>query len=139
MVDRRTIVVRGRFAQAAERLAAARRGEHGVGILTIEQLAARLAGGFSRLVDDETLKTILRTELARTELGELDPIKDLPGMAGAAAATLRKIWHAGIRLPQDEEIHPRLNAVRNLELAVVAALPKGCMRPAIWRRRHRRG
>ncbi|MDR7037978.1 RecB family exonuclease [Methylobacterium sp. BE186] len=129
MVDRRTIIVRGRFAQSTERLAAARRGEQGVGVLTIEQMAARLAGGFSRLVDDETLKTILRTVLPQTGLGELDPIKDLPGMVAAAAATLRKAWHAGVPLSPCGEIHQRLVALRSLETAVVGTLPNGCMRP----------
>ncbi len=58
--------------------------------MAFEQLAARLAGGLARPVDDETLRDAIGSVLADTELGELDGIKDLPGMVNAAADTLRK-------------------------------------------------
>jgi hypothetical protein len=45
---RRTIVVHGRLAMRELRLAAARERRHGLQIMTFEQLAARLAGAFSR-------------------------------------------------------------------------------------------
>ena len=50
-VMKRTIVVEGGTAGAALRLEAARNGWHGVEIRSIEQVAARLAGGFLQPID----------------------------------------------------------------------------------------
>ncbi len=44
-VKRRTVVVYGRLAMQEARLEAARSGHQGAQIMTIEQVAARLAGG----------------------------------------------------------------------------------------------
>ena len=46
------------------RLAAARERQHGVQIMSFEQLAARLAGGLSRPVDDEVLRATIQDESA---------------------------------------------------------------------------
>jgi hypothetical protein len=128
MVSRRTVVVHGRLAMADQRLAAARRGEHGVQVLSVESMVARLAGGFAQAIDDETLKGVLKDALANTELGELDPIKSLPGMVDAAAETLRKAWSADYGL--DEACSGRIASVARLERAVLARIPHGMMRPA---------
>ena len=74
------------------RLKAARERRHGLQIMTFEQLAARLAGGLARPVDDDSLREAVTAVLPKTALGELDGIKALPGMVGAAADTLRKAW-----------------------------------------------
>ena len=55
-VHRHTVIAQGRHAMRERRLAAARQREHGLHILTFEQLAARLAGGLTCSVDDETLR-----------------------------------------------------------------------------------
>ena len=80
------------------RLAAAREHRHGLQIMTFEQLAARLAGGMTRPVDDETLRSVVQQALHETDIGELDRLKLLPGMVGAAVDTLQKAWRAGIDL-----------------------------------------
>ncbi len=95
---RRTIVAYGRLAMREVRLNAARTGAHGVQVLTFEQLAVRLAGGFFQPIDSDTLRLAIRNALAVDSVGELDPIKTLPGMVDAAATTLRKAWRAGLRL-----------------------------------------
>ena len=95
---RRTIVVHTRLAAHVVRVHAARGGESGVQILTMGQLAARFAGGLLRPIDPDDLKTAVRESLASVQLGELEPIKDLPGMLRAAAGTLDKVWSAGIDL-----------------------------------------
>ena len=46
--------------------------------------AARLAGGFLRPIDPDDLKVAVRELLAKVQLGELEPIKNLPGMVRAA-------------------------------------------------------
>ena len=129
-MHRRTIIAHGRLTMHELRLAAARKHRHGLQIMTFEQLAARLAGGLSRPVDDEALRIAIKTVLPETVLGELDDIKALPGMVDAAADTLRKAWRAGIDLQARASNHPRLQSIATLEEAVLNALPPEMMRPA---------
>lgn len=111
------------------RLAAAREHHHGLQIMTFEQLAARLAGGLSRPIDDETLRATIQAVLPDVALGELDSLKSLPGMVGAATDTLRKVWRAGVDLQARGGEHPRIASIASLEEAVLAALPPAMMRP----------
>jgi hypothetical protein len=126
---RRTIVAHGRLAMRELRLDAARHREHGLQIMSFEQLAVRLAGGFARSIDDESLRAAIQIALPTTTLGELDSIKLLPGMINASAATLQKAWRAGIDLAARAGEHPRLDSIARLEAAVRAQLPPGMMRP----------
>lgn len=127
--NRRTIVAHGRLAMRELRLDAARHHRHGLQIMSFEQLAVRLAGGFARSIDEESLRTAIQTVLATTPLGELEGIKLLPGMVDASADTLRKAWRAGIDLTARAGEHPRLDSIARLETAVLAQLPPGMMRP----------
>lgn len=128
-VSRRTIIAHGRLAMRELRLAAARERRHGLQIMTFEQVAARLAGGLSRPVDDETLRAAIQATLPEISLGELDSLKSLPGMVGAAVDTLRKAWRAAVDLQARAGEHPRLASIAKLEEAVLAALPPAMMRP----------
>lgn len=125
---RSTLVVQGRFAMREARLAAARNGRHGLQIMSFEQVAVRLAGGFVQPIDDEMLREAIHRALPVTPMGELESIKALPGMVGAAADTLQKAWRAGIDLSARAGDHPRLDAVARLEATVLAELPEGAMR-----------
>jgi hypothetical protein len=127
---RRTIVVHGRLAMRERRLAAARERRHGLQIMTFEQLAARLAGGLSRPVDDESLRVAIQATLPSIALGELEGLKALPGMVAAAADTLHKTWRANIDLQARAGEHPRLASIAKLEEAVLATLPAAMMRPS---------
>ena len=98
--------------------------------MTFERLAARLAGGLAQPVDDGALREAITAVLPETALGELDGIKDLPGMVGAAADTLRKAWRAGVDLQARSGEHPRLQSIASLEASVLEALPPAMMRPA---------
>ena len=129
-VRRRTIIAHGRLAMRELQLAAARERRHGLQIMTFEQLAARLAGGVSSPIDDEALRDAVQVALSRIALGELDSLKDLPGMVGAAVDTLRKAWRAGLNLQARAGEHPRLTSLASLEDAVLATLPPAMMRPA---------
>lgn len=126
---RSTLVVHGRLATREGRLSAARERHHGVQIMTFEQAAARLAGGFTKPIDDESLRAAIQTVLPTTPMGELESIKMLPGMIRAAADTLHKAWRAGIDLTARSADHPRLDAIARLETAVLAQLRDGMMRP----------
>ena len=130
VVSRTTLIVHGRLAMRTGRLTAARGSRHGVQIMTFEQAAARLAGGFVQSIDAETLRAAILAALPTTDMGELERIKALPGMVGAAVDSLRKVWYAGITLAARTPRHPRLDAIARLEAAVLAGLPQGMRRPA---------
>ena len=130
MYVRYTVIAHSRLRMRELRLEAARGRRHGLQVMTFEQLAARLAGGLVQPVDDDALREAIASALPETELGELDGIKALPGMVGAAADTLRKAWRAGVDLQAHAAEHPRLQSIAMLEAAVVEALPPAMMRPA---------
>ena len=127
---RHTVIAHSLLRMRELRLDAARERRHGLQIMTFERLAARLAGGLAQPVDDDALREAITAVLPETALGELDGIKELPGMVSAAADTLRKAWRAGVDLQARAAEHPRLRSMANLEAAVVAALPPATMRPA---------
>ena len=127
--SRSTVVVHGRLAMRDRRLAAARDGRHGLQVMSFEQAAARLAGGFTRPIDDESLRAAIQAVLPATPMGELESIKALPGMIDAATDTLHKAWRADIDFTARAADHPRLDAIARLEMAVLARLPAGMMRP----------
>jgi len=127
---RHTVIAHGRHAVRERRLDAARQRQHGLHILTFEQLAARLAGGLTCSVDEETLRQAVQAALPTLNLGELDSLKSLPGMVAAAVDTISKVWSAGIDLQQRAASHPRLSSIATLERAVLVALPPNMMRPA---------
>ena len=113
----------------AARLAAARQARHGLQVMTFEQAAVRLAGGFNQAIDTETLRTTIQAVLPTTDLGELESIKALPGMVSAAMDTLRKVWNAGLDLRDRAPNPSRLQAIARLEAAVIARLPTSMLRP----------
>ena len=127
MGSRKTIVVLTKLAGYMARVEAARTRCNGLQIMTMGQLAARLAGGFLQPIDPDTLRDAVREALGAVDLGELEPIKNLPGMTRAAVSTLDKLWRAGIEL--SDETHPRLRAIRKLEMEVLRRLPASMKRP----------
>lgn len=129
IAHRSTRVVHGRLAMRESRLAASRNRRHGLQVMSFEQAAVRLAGGFARTIDDASLRAAIQAALPATPMGELENIKPLPGMIDAAADTLHKAWRAGINLAAIAGDHPRLAAIARLEAAVLNQLPPGMMRP----------
>ena len=127
---RKTIVAHGRLAMREIRLRAARDSQHGLQVMTFEHLAARLAGGFASPIDSESLRAAIQQALPEAELGELDGIKQLPGMVDAAADTLHKAWRAGLDLADRAGDHPRIKSIARLEEAVLERLPPSMMRPS---------
>jgi len=125
--SRRTVVVHTILAGHMSRVDAARRNEAGVQVMTMGQLAARLAGGLLQPVDLDVLTETVRDALPDVEMGELEPIKDLPGMPAAVTATFDKAWRAGVDL--SEVGHLRTAALASLEQAVIQRLPASMNRP----------
>src|SRR3546814_1412136 len=79
-MKRRTIVVEGPLAFRMRRIVAARRSEAGIQIMTLPQLAARLAGGFVRPAQSQDLDPAIRTALEAGGFSDLESIRKLPGM-----------------------------------------------------------
>lgn len=79
--------------------------------MTFEQFAARLAGGFSRPIDDDAVRKAISSVLEDTGLDELDGIKTLPGRVNAAIGTLRQAWRTSIDLGSCTGEHPRLGSI----------------------------
>lgn len=95
---RRTVIVQGGLAFAARRASAARDGENGLQIMTVTQLAARLAGGFLHPVTNEDLEFAVARALDMGGFEDIETVRHLPGMTRAVSRTLRAAWNANIRL-----------------------------------------
>ena len=118
---RHTIIVHNRNARRTHRTQAAIDAQQGLQLYTMEQLAARLAGGFLQPIDDDALNVALAAALV-TPLGELDAIKELPGFRRAAAATLAQAWRAGLDLT--EEMAAANNGIRQWRVLVPSRLSR---------------
>ena len=132
-MTRHTVLVTSPLARRELKLTTARASAHGRQILTPAQAAARLAGGFLQPIERPALLEALHQSLAdgRVEIGELEQIRELPGMVRAAAATLMRAWSAGINLSSraDSTGSPRIAAVASLESAVLERLPRSMIKP----------
>jgi hypothetical protein len=127
-VDRETRVVVGRLAMRSEQLEIARSGMIGSDVTTVENLAARLAGGFLSVVTMTELRRVVSEVVPKTDLGELNSIKTLPGFPSAASSALMRVWRSGIDVSEfsgDE----RIEAISALDAAVRAVLPSGSLPP----------
>src|SRR5262245_61091332 len=98
LVSIKTAIVEGSLAFQMRRAAAARANESGLQILSLPQLAARLAGGFTASVTAEHLEPAIQRALNDAGLIEFEHVRQLPGMTRAVARTLRKIWDADVDL-----------------------------------------
>ena len=126
---RSTTITFGRLAVRELRLKAAREGSQGLQIMTIEQFAARLAGGFSQAVQMDSLRAAVQSAIPKADLDELERIKHLPGFVKAAVDTISKVWLAGIDLYARRHEHARIASLASLEQAVLQELPASQLRP----------
>ena len=127
MTGRHTAVVHTKLSGHMIRVDAARSGDSGLQVMTMGQLAARLAGGFLQPIDPEIFQDATRIALANSSLGELEVIKRLPGMVRAVVGTFDKVWRADIDL--SKAINSRLRALSTLEDEVLRLLPPSMKRP----------
>ena len=86
MTIRRTLVVSTPFAGRIARLAVARAGLPGARIMTIVDLASRLAGGFLQVPTRRALQEAVTAALLENGLGDLDarPARYEPGRSDDA-------------------------------------------------------
>ena len=120
LITRQTSIVQGPLAYGMRRAAAARLGQSGLQILSVAQLAARLAGGFFRLATAEVLDPEIRGALAEGGFRQLEKVRALPGMTRAVGRTLRKAWHSEFNFleRQGDEPVPGLNAAKDHQIEV---------------------
>ena len=134
MAERHTSLVTSRLARSRALLEAARIGAHGRQIMSPGQAAARLAGGFLQTIEREALQEQLHQVLkdSSVDLGELNTIRDLPGMVRAATRTLQNVWSGGVDLEHlaSQEGQQRLIDLSALEAAVLRRLPASMLRPS---------
>ncbi|WP_375461444.1 PD-(D/E)XK nuclease family protein [uncultured Enterovirga sp.] len=128
---RKTVIIQGSLAYATRRAAAARAGENGLQIMTASQLAARLAGGFSHEATVEDVEHSVRNALDLGGFEEIERVRHLPGITRAIARTLRKAWHADLRLSERARSS---DSARVRDLALVERrtreqLPAGALLP----------
>ena len=97
-MKRRTVIVEGPLAFRMRRVDAARRSEAGIQIMTLPQLAGRLAGGFARPARSEDLDPAIREALEAGGFADLENIRSLPGMTRSVAWTLARVWNADVVL-----------------------------------------
>lgn len=126
----RTVIVEGPLAAAMRRFAAAQSREVGLQILSLPQLAARLAGGFTQAVTSEVLEPAIQEALKEKDFKELEPVCQLPGMTRAVARSLRKAWEADIDLAERAKGGaPRLRDLSAIEQRVRKKLPPSVLAP----------
>jgi hypothetical protein len=111
--DFRTAVVDGSLSSQMRRAAAARAGECGLQILTLPQVAARLAGGFAAPVTAEVLEPAVRRALEEGGFVELEQVRHHPGTVRAVARALRKVWDT------DADLRAGSDKVRIRELMLI--------------------
>ena len=128
-MNRRTVIVEGPLAFRMRRIAAARKGQAGEQIMTLPQLAARLAGGFTRPAGSEDLDPAIRSALDAGSLYELESIRNLPGMTRSMAWTLTRLWNADFALADRAHESARLRDLMAIEARVRASLPAGVLSP----------
>lgn len=128
-MDRRTAVVSGALAFKMRRTRAAQAGELGQEVLTLPQLAARLAGGFQQEAKAEVLQPAVRSALQDGGFQDLESVRDLPGMTRAVLRTLSAVWRADLRLIDRSEGSARLADLALLEDRVRRALPSAYLLP----------
>ncbi len=124
----RTVVVDGPLALRMARLKVARAGAVGYQIMSLPQLAARLAGGFVRPAGREELEPALAEALAEGGFAELTPLQSLPGTVRALVRTFERLWSAGVDLASVSPA-PRISDLALIERRVRTRLGPGVLTP----------
>ncbi|WP_051432035.1 PD-(D/E)XK nuclease family protein [Rhodovibrio salinarum] len=123
---RRTFIVDSALAAREARTRAARDRDHGCQVLSVDQAAARLAGGFLQPIPRAHLQDAIQQALADTDIGPLNPVRELPGMTRATTVTLQRAWDADLDLANGDA---RQRALAALDAAACARLRPSMRRP----------
>lgn len=127
-MQRRTLVIEGTLSFKMRRAEAARTGALDLEIMTLPQLAARLAGGFVRPASNQDIDQALSVVLGEAALGELRALAGLPGIVRAARATLNRLWRAAASA-LTAETNERIAALADVDRRVRATFAPGVLAP----------
>ncbi|WP_375458517.1 PD-(D/E)XK nuclease family protein [uncultured Enterovirga sp.] len=94
--------------------------------MSLPMMAARLAGGFLRPVDEDALLPLIREALEQESLEELGAVASLPGTPRAVLGALGTVWREGAALLYDG---PRAADLMRVERFVRESLPPGMLPP----------
>ena len=126
---RQTLVVEGSLAYRTQRAAAASAGAIGREILTMPQLAARLAGGFVEAAGVDIVFPAIGNALASGGFVDLHLVAQLPGTARAVLESLTKVWNADLDLAALAPGNRRLTDLAVIETRIREALPSAWLLP----------
>ena len=128
-LDVRTVVVDGPIALQTRRLAAASSCELGLQVLTMEQLAAHLAGGFLRHASSQDLDDAVRSALDGGGFEDLHGLRSFSGAVRAVSRTLGRLWSADLPFGDLAQRSARMADLALIDERVRAALPCGSLIP----------
>jgi len=112
------------------RLQAAQQHAHGLRILTVQQLAEVLAGGFLQIVSKPDLQQLVSRALSELDFSSIEAIKTLPGMVNAVCRSLHKAWSARLDLQRwGKERGESVADLVAIEAYVRGHLPAGSLLP----------
>lgn len=124
---KRTRVIAGPLALKMHRLRAAETGAVNLEIVSLPQLAARLAGGFSRPASPIEVLPAIRASLQRGGFASIQGVANLPGMVRAVDQTLNASWRTDLRLKSHAAT--RLTDLARIDSDVRSSLPSGALAP----------
>lgn len=126
---RHTLVIEGSLAHRMQRAAAASAGATGREVLTLPQLAARLAGGFMGVATPDVVFPAIGHALSRGGFVDLHLVAQLPGTPRAVLESLTKLWNADLELRELAVGNRRLTDLALIEARVREALPAAWLLP----------
>lgn len=126
---RHTLVIEGSLAHRMQRAAAASAGAIGREVLTLPQLAARLAGGFIEVATSDVVFPAIGDALSRGGMVDLHLVAQLPGMPRAVLESLTKVWNSDLNLRDLAAGNGRLTDLALIEGRVREALPAAWLLP----------
>lgn len=124
---KRTRVISGPLALKMHRLVAAEAGAINLEIVSLPQLAARLAGGFSRPASPTEVLPAIRASLEGGGFASIQGVASLPGMVRAVERTLNATWR--VDFAPEGLGAPRLADLARIDAEVRSRLPFGALTP----------
>ncbi|WP_158807816.1 PD-(D/E)XK nuclease family protein [Beijerinckia sp. L45] len=110
-------------------LDAAACGANGLHVSGIADVAARLAGGFSKAATRQDIEVAVAAALSEGGFQDIEQVRMLPGMVRAVTRTMADLWSAAITLDGREVNIPRLADIALIDRRVRNHLAEGVLAP----------
>ncbi len=125
----RTLLVDGPLALRMAQLDAAAHRDNGLHVSSIADVAACLAGGFSRVAAHQDIEVAVAAALSEGGFQDIERVRTLPGMVRAVTRTMTDVWSAAITLDGPEVTSPRLADIALIDRRVRNHLAEGVLAP----------